>query len=377
MNFECGEGLARYASGVISRKPNSACRAGTISHCPIFQPTQIPRQKSTKVSQSLYTQNIRHVLKNMNQYAVTRGTLNALRFSSRPFPRHSEPTKIPLYPRSLHHPLDSRQNTAPITFTSASHAYPSSLRRSFFRNGPNDRTAYLDHAKSRVDFTSPVSDGNSVVRVALNITQAHSVSADRLRSKTDIYGGFHTLRSTRPLDRRRAFASTAQHYKSQSKSPEKIAEDAKQSAKAAAKATAAQTSNKHLIDRLPHMPQMPHIHRPTKEELLAAATGFWSRLKVRFKWFSIRSVRPFNIDEISGFLSWLLVGHVLWIVLGTTTFFSLAIFACNTVFAQGETCMSIYITLPNRMYRDFSRLDRQVPYKIIWAQGGLRICNCP
>ena len=90
---------------------------------------------------------------------------------------------------------------------------------------------------------------------------------------------------------------------------------------------------KHLIDRLPNI---PHIHRPSKEELLAAATGFWSRLKVRFKWFSIRSARPFNVDEIGAFFSWVLLGHVLWIVLGTTTFFSLAILAVNTVFAQGE-----------------------------------------
>ena len=90
--------------------------------------------------------------------------------------------------------------------------------------------------------------------------------------------------------------------------------------------------NKHFINRLPHI---NHIHRPSKEELLAAATGFWSRLKVRFKWFSIRSGRPFNIDEISAFFSWVLLGHVLWIVLGTTTFFSLAILAVNTVFAQG------------------------------------------
>ncbi|KAL8764415.1 MAG: hypothetical protein Q9184_000120 [Pyrenodesmia sp. 2 TL-2023] len=89
--------------------------------------------------------------------------------------------------------------------------------------------------------------------------------------------------------------------------------------------------SKQLIDRLPTIPQ---IHRPSKEELLAAATGFWSRLKVRFKWFSIRSGRPFNIDEISAFFSWVLVGHVLWIILGTTTFFSLAILAVNTVFAQ-------------------------------------------
>ncbi|KAL4801221.1 hypothetical protein BDV18DRAFT_165174 [Aspergillus unguis] len=91
------------------------------------------------------------------------------------------------------------------------------------------------------------------------------------------------------------------------------------------------SSNRHLINRLPHM---PHLHRPTKEELLAAATGFWSRLKVRFKWFSIRSVRPFNLDEITALFSWVFLGHVVWIVLGTTTFFSLLILTINTVFAQ-------------------------------------------
>lgn len=90
-------------------------------------------------------------------------------------------------------------------------------------------------------------------------------------------------------------------------------------------------ANKQLRDRLP---DISHIHRPSREELLAAATGFWSRLKVRFKWFSIRSVRPFNVDEIGAFFSWFLLGHVLWVILGTTTFFSLAIFAVNTVFAQ-------------------------------------------
>jgi distribution and morphology protein 31 len=90
--------------------------------------------------------------------------------------------------------------------------------------------------------------------------------------------------------------------------------------------------NRHLMDRLPHMSQ---FHRPTKEELLAAANGFWSRLKVRFKWFSIRSVRPFNLDEITALFSWVILGHVIWVVVGTTTFFSLLILAINTVFAQG------------------------------------------
>ena len=95
--------------------------------------------------------------------------------------------------------------------------------------------------------------------------------------------------------------------------------------------TVKETTNKNLRHRLPDISQ---IHRPSREELLAAATGFWSRLKVRFKWFSIRSARPFNADEIGAFFSWFLLGHVLWIILGTTTFFSLAILAVNTVFAQ-------------------------------------------
>jgi mitochondrial distribution and morphology protein 31 len=79
---------------------------------------------------------------------------------------------------------------------------------------------------------------------------------------------------------------------------------------------------------------MPQFHRPTKQELLAAATGFWSRLKVHFKWFTIKSSRPFNVDEIVGFISWIALGHVIWFVIGTTTFVSLAILAINTVFAQ-------------------------------------------
>lgn len=40
------------------------------------------------------------------------------------------------------------------------------------------------------------------------------------------------------------------------------------------------------------------------------------------------------MDEISAFFSWILVGHVIWIIVGTTTFFSLTIFLINTVFAQ-------------------------------------------
>ncbi|KAI2635493.1 mitochondrial distribution and morphology proteins-domain-containing protein [Xylaria nigripes] len=84
-----------------------------------------------------------------------------------------------------------------------------------------------------------------------------------------------------------------------------------------------------------HLPTMPHLpHRPTKEEFLAAANGFWERLKVRFKWASIRSMRPWNIDEWGAFVSFYLFGHLVWILVGTTTFFSILIFSINTMVAQ-------------------------------------------
>ncbi|KUI68905.1 Mitochondrial distribution and morphology protein 31 [Cytospora mali] len=116
-----------------------------------------------------------------------------------------------------------------------------------------------------------------------------------------------------------------QHVRQSSKDPE----TAKKSVEGAHDSLSDSVS-KYL--HLPHLPKMPH--RPTKEELLAAATGFWQRLKVRFKWFSIRSARPFNADEWGAFLSWILFGHFVWILVGTTTFCSILILLVNTVFAQ-------------------------------------------
>ncbi|KAK0719464.1 mitochondrial distribution and morphology proteins-domain-containing protein [Lasiosphaeris hirsuta] len=86
------------------------------------------------------------------------------------------------------------------------------------------------------------------------------------------------------------------------------------------------------VSKYLHLPKMPH--RPTKEELLDAASGFGQRLRVRFKWFSIRSMRPWNADEWGAFVSWVFFGHLVWVLVGTTTFFSLIILFINTVFAQ-------------------------------------------
>lgn len=129
--------------------------------------------------------------------------------------------------------------------------------------------------------------------------------------------------------------SEVQKEHSQAAKPGNAPEDGKTGTSESDLESIASSVSKYL--HIPHLPKMPH--RPTKEELLAAANGFWDRMKVRFKWMSIRSMRPWNADEWGAFVSWFMLGHLVWILVGTTTFFSLIIFSINTVFAQGlYTC---------------------------------------
>lgn len=62
---------------------------------------------------------------------------------------------------------------------------------------------------------------------------------------------------------------------------------------------------------------LPHPHRPTKDDFLNVATGFWERLRIRFKWFTIKSFRRFNADDMSAFVTWFLMSQALWIFVGT------------------------------------------------------------
>lgn len=62
---------------------------------------------------------------------------------------------------------------------------------------------------------------------------------------------------------------------------------------------------------------LPHLHRPTRDDFLNVATGFWQRLRIRFKWFTVRGFRKFNADDISAFITWFLMSQTLWILVGT------------------------------------------------------------
>lgn len=56
---------------------------------------------------------------------------------------------------------------------------------------------------------------------------------------------------------------------------------------------------------------------PTQEDLLRYARGFWTRMRIRFKWFTIRGFRRFNVDELSAFFTLGGLGTAIWVIVGT------------------------------------------------------------
>ena len=77
---------------------------------------------------------------------------------------------------------------------------------------------------------------------------------------------------------------------------------------------------------------VPHIHRPTRDDFLNLTSSFWHRLRIRFKWLTIRSFRKFNADDLSAFFSFVLVGQTLWILVGTSVYKKFLLFRWMTTF---------------------------------------------
>lgn len=53
------------------------------------------------------------------------------------------------------------------------------------------------------------------------------------------------------------------------------------------------------------------------DRLLAGTSSFLDRLRIRFKWFTIRGFRRFRADDWSAFASWIVGGVGIWVIVGT------------------------------------------------------------
>lgn len=94
---------------------------------------------------------------------------------------------------------------------------------------------------------------------------------------------------------------------------------------------------------------------------------------LRIKWILIRSKRPFNLEDISAFISWLLTGNIMFLIIGTTTFFSLVLVTFNKI-TDKETVakwLGNNITKNSNLYVNFE--NAILPD---WKSGTIQLKNC-
>ncbi|KAF9430933.1 Mitochondrial distribution and morphology protein 31, mitochondrial precursor [Podila epigama] len=84
----------------------------------------------------------------------------------------------------------------------------------------------------------------------------------------------------------------------------------------------------------------------SRAKLLAAAPTFLARLKIRLKLLLMRQIRPWRVDDFIAMFSWAFLANVAFVLLGTTTFFSLILATANSLQFQGFVASKIsdYLT---------------------------------
>lgn len=93
----------------------------------------------------------------------------------------------------------------------------------------------------------------------------------------------------------------------------------------------------------------------------------------RMKYFLIKQNRPFNADEISAFLSWIVMGNFMWILIGTTTFLGSILYLVNT-FGDGDLQKAILKQLI--IFDNGLRIDIDSPnFEANWKDGKINFKN--
>lgn len=77
-----------------------------------------------------------------------------------------------------------------------------------------------------------------------------------------------------------------------------------------------------------------HPNANNKEYYLSQTNNFLTKMKINIRWLLKKSMKPFNVDDMSAFVSVFLWTHLTMILLWTTGFFSVIILLLNTVMAQ-------------------------------------------
>ncbi|KAG0048567.1 Mitochondrial distribution and morphology protein 31, mitochondrial precursor [Gryganskiella cystojenkinii] len=95
-----------------------------------------------------------------------------------------------------------------------------------------------------------------------------------------------------------------------------------------------------------YTPPTGPLDRVGRAKLLAAAPNFMARLRIRLKLLLMRQIRPWRVDDFIAMFSWAFIANVAFVLLGTTTFFSLVLATANSLQFQGFVASKIsdYLT---------------------------------
>ena len=139
---------------------------------------------------------------------------------------------------------------------------------------------------------------------------------------------------------------------------------------------------------------LPPMHRPTREDFLSLTTNVWQRLRVNFKWFTIKSFRKYDADEVSALFTWFLMSQTLWILIGTwvffystcrnlnsicfsTTFFGAIFATLNSLRLQGESIFIgqvLSVTSTSRARCSYNQRLLNIRSR---HNNRFRVCSCP
>ncbi|CCF56984.1 hypothetical protein KAFR_0B06870 [Kazachstania africana CBS 2517] len=90
----------------------------------------------------------------------------------------------------------------------------------------------------------------------------------------------------------------------------------------------------HLFERARCYSTWGDGKRPDQIHFSNGGMNRFTRFKTGIRMILKKSTKPFNTDDISAFISWIVVSHVILFIISTTTFFSVIIYLLNTVSAQ-------------------------------------------
>ncbi|KAI8899545.1 mitochondrial distribution and morphology protein family 31/32 [Globomyces pollinis-pini] len=109
-----------------------------------------------------------------------------------------------------------------------------------------------------------------------------------------------------------------------------------------------------------------------RQALLNNVEGFIPRQRLRLRLFLMGQIRPLRLDDVMAITSWVFLGHSLFVLVGTTTFFSVMLFLANSLSVQEYigTRVSDAITMWTGYNVTFE--SAIVPR---WREGSIRLGN--